>query len=91
LAEVFGIIENPRYLITRVGRFGRKDYHSVPYILGINKERANMFYNIWHQRVSPGELIYTRSTDGREVLLKARARAFSTAMAPRAERRDRWQ
>lgn len=94
MAEVLGPIANPRYLITREARFlgiGRTDYHAVPTPLGSNKLYAEHFLRRWRQRVSPGELLYTRGEEGRAALLQARARAFSNATARRTERRDRWQ
>lgn len=94
LAELLGPIENPRYLLTRQGAWGRRrriDFHAVPQILGTRKESAELLYNAWQARVGPAQLIYTRAEDGRRLLLEARARAFSTAMAPKRERRDRWQ
>jgi superfamily II DNA or RNA helicase len=94
LGEVLGPIENPRYLITRhsLGRWiGKVDYHAVPQVLGVTKERAELFCLAWQKRVSAGKLIYTRSAETRKVLLKARARAFSSAIAGSVNRLDRWQ
>lgn len=94
LAELLGPIENPRYLITREGAWGKKrrvDFHAVPQILGTRKEYAELLYTKWQRRVGPAALVYTRGEDGRRLLLEARARAFSTVMAPKRERRDRWQ
>jgi hypothetical protein len=88
------VIENPRYLITREGKWlklQRVDYHAVPMMLAINKERATLFWQIWERRISPAQLIYTRTPEGRQELLKARGRAFSSQLAPKSERRDRWQ
>jgi len=94
LGEVLGPIENPRYLITRhsLGRWiGEIDYHAVPQVLGVTKERAELFYLAWERRGGAGKLIYTRSAETRKILLKARARAFSSAIAGKVNRLDRWQ
>jgi hypothetical protein len=94
MGEVLGEIGNPRYLITREGKklgTKRRDYHAVPQILGINKERAESLLTSWHRWVGPADLLYTRVPEGRALLLKARAAAFSTIMERRSERRDQWQ
>ena len=90
LNELLGPLESPRYMITR--REGKKiDYHAVPALLGARKQTANLLYQAWLKRVSPGELIYTRQTDGRSLLLKARARTFANNYVNDTERVDRWQ
>jgi hypothetical protein len=90
LNEILGPIENPRYLISR--RRGRKfDYHAVPAPLATHKEKALAFARIWNRRVARGELIYTRNGEGRRLLLKARARAFSSEFVHEAQRLDQWQ
>jgi superfamily II DNA or RNA helicase len=94
LGELLGAIENPRYLLTRHSlsrRLGRLDYHAVPVLLGVKKERAEALFLAWQKRVGPAELLYTRSPEGRRMTLLARAKAFSTPMTARARRLDRWQ
>ena len=94
LAELFGPIDNPRYLLVRQTsrRLGaRVDYHAVPEILATKQARAQSFSEAWQRRVGPASLLNTRTTEGRKLLLQARARAFSAALANRTERRDRWQ
>lgn len=94
IGEILGPVANPRYLITRPvnGLFGeRVDYHAVPSVLGIKRERAEALQAAWLRRVGPGELIYTRRAGGRAALLAARGRAFSNQFEDPAERLDRWQ
>ena len=94
MAELIGPVENPRYLITRTGSGsgrGRMDFHAVPALLGVNKERAEALLTAWRRHVGPGELIFTRREGGRRLLLEARGRAFSNALAEHAERFDQWQ
>ncbi len=94
LEEILGLVENPRYLLTRskrLWRWSKSDFHAVPQVLGADKKKAEALYRAWKKRVGPASLIYTRSADGRSFLLRARARAYSTAMAPPGERLDRWQ
>ena len=93
LAELLGPVHNPRYLLTRSGRVlwrRRVDFHAVPRVLGVNRERAAALQDAWRRRLGPTELIYTRNGDGRRQLLRARMRAFSAGFATRTERSDRW-
>ena len=94
LDEILTEINNPRYLISRskAGMFGtRFNYHAVPALFASNKQKAQVFYQAWKRYMGDAELIYTRANNGRIVLLRARARAFSNAIKKRAERLDSWQ
>ncbi len=93
LNEILAPVERPRYLITRAmqRRHGvGLDYHAVPAILGAQSGRAQAFLAAWQQHVGPGELLYTRSDEGRRLLLQARGRAFANAYERVARRMDRW-
>lgn len=93
LNKILGNIKNPRYLIARHSishKPGKEDCHAVPNVLAAKKEYAELFLNAWH-KVGQVELIYTRSTESRRILLKARAKAFSSGMSNTSERLDRWQ
>ena len=68
----------------------RVDYHAVPHVLGLKRERADAFHEAWIRHVGVGELIYTRREGGRAQLLAARGRAFSNQFVDPAERLDRW-
>lgn len=48
-------------------------YYPVPDVLATNKERAQRFAEAWRAHVGGGTLVYTRTPEGRRVLLKARA------------------
>ncbi|AUI85676.1 type III restriction endonuclease subunit R [Vibrio azureus] len=94
VSEVLAPIDNPRYLVVREGDFlgvSRKDYHAVPTIIGVKKSSAEIFIEEWSKHVGPAELIYTRNQQGRESLLKARMRAFSSIFAKDIKRIDKWQ
>jgi len=93
LTELLGPIENPRYILRRVGRpafLRRRDHHAVPSVLGRKKELAEVFLAMWKRHVGPADLIYTRGEDGRAQLLAARAAAMSTAMQERCDRAKTW-
>jgi hypothetical protein len=55
----------------------RSDYpssfHPVPDILATRKERAEALARHWERYVGGGQLVYTRTDEGRRALLKARA------------------
>lgn len=94
MQEILGPIGNPRYVMVRktpLLRWIRKDYHVVPQVLGRNKELAEYFAKMWSKNVGPTELVYTRSVEGRKVLLKARGHAMSTSFQRRAERIRTWK
>ncbi|HNB54501.1 MAG TPA: hypothetical protein PK530_21320, partial [Anaerolineales bacterium] len=48
-------------------------YHPVPKLLASNKERAEAFSHYWRREVGGGELVFTRTEEGRRMLLHARA------------------
>lgn len=54
-------------------RWGRDSWHAVPAVLGTHRERAERFSTAWAATVGGGELLYTRSDEGRRALLDARA------------------
>ena len=94
MQEILGPIGNPRYLMVRktpLGRWLRKDYHTVPQILGKNKDLAEYFRKMWTKYVGATKLVYTRNLEGRKILLKARGYAMSTRFQKRAERIRTWK
>ena len=48
-------------------------YHPVPDVLAARKEYAEAFSRHWRRYVGGGALVYTRSPEGRRILLNARA------------------
>lgn len=93
IAEIVGPVENPRYLLVRRARLGwriRTDYHAVPTIFGERREDAERFAGRWRSRIGPSDLVFTRSAEGRVLLLKARAQSFAAGMTRRVDRRSVW-
>ncbi|UCH32926.1 MAG: DEAD/DEAH box helicase family protein [Armatimonadota bacterium] len=94
LREVLDPIDNPRYLLSRksvLWSIHRQDYHAVPGVIGARKEFAEFFAREWRRNVGAVELIYTRTVEGRKVLLKARTGAMSSAFRPASERVSCWR
>lgn len=93
VAEVLGPVQNPRYLLARRSRLGwrtRTDYHAVPTALGARKEWAEQFSRLWNQRVGSSDLVFTRTAEGRRVLLRARAKSLAAGFQRSVDRRSAW-
>lgn len=77
MAEFWGVIDNPRYLLTRKKRRRwMNEYYAVPEVLGRRKEDAEIFGRCMKRALGPYEAVYTRTPEGRRLLLKARTRSF---------------
>ncbi|MBQ3696145.1 MAG: DEAD/DEAH box helicase family protein [Alphaproteobacteria bacterium] len=87
-------IDNPRYLLVRqntnVKWWQQKDYHALPEILSENKEMANIFKNNWQKHIGYCKVIYTRNVEGRVLMLKSRAKAYSSIQTTYADKVSRW-
>ena len=62
--------------------------HPVPDVLGTNRERADALAAAWARYVGGGELVYTRTPEGRRMLLEARAQPRRSG---RSLTFDRWR
>ena len=93
IAEVLGPVQNPRYLLVRRSWLGlrrRTDYHAVPTALAGRKAWAERFAALWSARVGSSRLVYTRTPEGRLLLLRARARSFAAGFRRSVDRRSAW-
>ena len=95
LQEVIGAVDNPRYIVIRksffIELFSQRDYHSVPEVIGGKKPYAQSFETNWKRFVGPCELIYTRSIEGRKILLKSRIKSLASQFQEKTERVNRWK
>lgn len=94
LGDIINPIENPRYILIRKNKLNfllRKDFHTVPKIIGSQKEFAEFFAKMWNKYIGPNELIYTRNIKGRKLLLQARQQAMSASFQKKSERISRWK
>ena len=95
LQEIIAPIDNPRYVIIRKNRFmlfvKQKDYHSVPEILGRNKSLAEYFQNQWERLVGACDLIFTRTIEGRKLLLKSRLKSLAAQFDDKVEHVNKWR
>lgn len=95
LQEILNSVDNPRYLIVRKSKLlkiiSQQDYHSVPEILGQNKKAAEYFEKQWNRFVGTCELIYTRTIEGRKILLKSKINSLSSEFEEKTERINKWK
>lgn len=95
LQEIVSSIHNPRYLILRKSLFlkvfSQSDYHAVPELIGRNKKNAEYFEEQWRQIVGACDLIYTRSLQGRKILLSSRIHSLSSEFEEHTERLNTWR
>lgn len=78
ICEMFGVVDNQRYLMKARGHVSRLcRYYCVPELFGKRKEDAQLFVKCLGKYIGPYELCYTRSPQGRKVLLEARVHAFA--------------
>lgn len=79
LQELVSQIDNPRYLLKqkRGLLFLKKDmYYPIPEIFAKNKKSAEFFKKLWDKMIGKSELIFTRTIEGRKILLKLRFQAL---------------
>ncbi|KKO53251.1 DEAD/DEAH box helicase family protein [Paenibacillus sp. DMB20] len=94
LQQVLEPVKNPRYLLYRESRSGlltRKDFHALPEPIDRKKEDAERFAALWRKKIGPAELVYTRTTEGRKILLTARLKAMSARFSDKSERISAWR
>jgi hypothetical protein len=93
LAELLGPVRNPRYLLVRSSWLGprrRTDYHPVPAAIARRKESAEEFHRAWRASVGDSRLVFTRTPDGRLLLLRARARSFAAGFRRAVDLHSAW-
>ena len=95
LQEIVSPIDNPKYIIVRKSLLARfikqKDFHAIPEYIARNKESATYFARQWEKRVGSCELIYTRSIEGRKMLVKSRLASLSSEFIAKSERISKWK
>src|SRR5699024_12397231 len=77
MEEIWGVIDNPRYLLVR-GRKPQKakEFYAVPEIFGKHKDRVYVFEKHIRKALGRFQTVYTRTPEGRKVLLRSRTRSF---------------
>ena len=94
LHEIIGKVENPRYVIIRKSKFlifvKQNDFHSVPELLGKNKTLAEYLANQWQRLVGNCELVFTRTVEGRKLILKSRIKSLASQFDDKTEQINKW-
>jgi superfamily II DNA or RNA helicase len=94
LYEIIGNVENPRYIIIRKSKFlaffKQNDFHSVPDLLGKNKKLAEYLADQWQQLVGDCELVFTRTIEGRKLILKSRIKSLASQFEDNTEQVNKW-
>jgi hypothetical protein len=75
LQELIAPVDNPRYLLNqKVYSLFRwqSSYYPVPEIFAKNKKSAEFFNATWNDLMEKSELVFTRTVEGRKILLKLR-------------------
>ena len=95
LKEIVISIDNPRYVMIRKSSsmlfVKQQDYHSLPEILGRNKNLAEDFENNWTNLVGKCELIFCRNIEGRKLLLRSRLQSLSAQLEENVEHISKWR
>lgn len=95
LQEFLDPVESPRYLLVRNSAFLKKikqtDYFSIPSVVATNKRHVVIFKKLWNRYIGNCDIVYTRSAEGRRVLLKARKYAFFASNKKRSRHLSKWQ
>lgn len=76
IKEVFSEVENQRYILVN-NKKKVSAYYNVPNALSVNKSMAEIFQNNWNKYVAVSKLVYTKSAEGRKILLEARKKTFN--------------
>lgn len=95
LHEIIAPVDNPRYVIIRKNKLmfliRQKDYHSVPELIGQNKNLAEYFKSQWEQLVGACDLVFTRTIEGRKLLLKSRVKSLAAQFEDNVEHINKWR
>lgn len=76
MKQMWGIIDNPRYLIVPQGQ-NAGEFYGVPEVFGRQKERAVVLQRHLKRVLGGGfQLVYTRTPQGRQMLLRARTQSW---------------
>jgi hypothetical protein len=93
LGQVLGPIDDARFILAKSQAWPaiREDYFAVPDVLARKREFAEFFADQWRRLVGPVELVYTRTPEGRRILLRARMHSLTMSLPPRSERVSCWK
>ena len=82
VTEMLSPIQNPRYLLIKTNRMGKKDFsvsYACPSVIGKKKEYALVFEEELKRCLSGFAVVYTHNEQGRKLILKCRKNSYITA------------
>jgi len=93
LSQVLGPVDDARFILANSQSWPavREDYFAVPDVLTRKKEFAEFFADQWRRLVGPVDLVYTRTPEGRRILLRARMHSLTASLEPQSERVSCWK
>ena len=92
IKELLTPIDNPKYLIIKKNVFGFYDYtysFSCPSIFDKNSQNVSVFKEHLKKSLGNMEIKYAYSEDGRQLLVKARKKAFITQNAKKLKKKQK--
>jgi len=91
--EVLEPPKNPKYVVaaTKGKKIDLEQVYAVPELIGASKDWAGYYSGQWKKFVGDNELIYTRTKEGRVLILQARTNAEYAGRGGRSEILNRWQ
>ena len=89
LSQMLAPVDNQRYLLCQGKGVFPRHYYCVPQLFAGTKERAESFRKGMEACIGHYRLVYTRSPEGRKLLLRGRARAFASRNERRLDRKKR--
>lgn len=79
MEEFLAAVDNQRYLLYAPQALGAMTkYYCVPSVFSKTKQEALFFQKVMSSHLGKYHLVYTRTPEGRDVLLKGRAEAFGS-------------
>ncbi|MBK1894168.1 DEAD/DEAH box helicase family protein [Chryseobacterium sp. YIM B02567] len=92
LQELISPVDNPRYLLKQktFSFFIKSDnYYPLPEVFAKNKKSAEFFNKTWSELMDKSELVFTRTIEGRKILIKLRFQSLMKRNA-RIEHLHKW-
>ncbi|MBR6412614.1 MAG: DEAD/DEAH box helicase family protein [Alphaproteobacteria bacterium] len=82
--------ENHPTLTKFIPALKQKDYHAIPSVIAAQKKNVLYFKKQWEKKIGRCQLIYTRSEEGRQLMLKTRKYAFSNEARQKTFSSNKW-
>ncbi|SNR15410.1 DEAD/DEAH box helicase family protein [Tenacibaculum jejuense] len=95
LNEILIPVENPKYIIYEstwlTKKLEQQQFFNVPEVFCTNKKSATIFEKNWNKHIHKATLVYTRNTNGRRLLLKAKLQAIKRSNRKTTRKQVIWE